>query len=228
MTKECSLTAKLRGHLKIDVELVINENRSTMLNVLEKKRGRARLSVHKMFLDAPDEVIGAVAHYVRGTRRNKSAHNLVLRGFIQENLSRFDVSNRLNPHRLVQVGRFYDLNPLYQQINQRYFEGKLDLLFTWYGNWGRNSRRRVTFGLYQDNLKLVKMHRILDDPFFPDYFVAFILYHEMLHAVVPGYVDENGYFRIHGPAFKERERLFEHYERAITWEKKNKKHFFRS
>ncbi|MCH9627317.1 MAG: hypothetical protein S4CHLAM2_09530 [Chlamydiales bacterium] len=228
MTDVCSLTAKLQEHLKIDVELVINENRSTMLSILEKRRNRARLSIHKMFIDAPDEVIGAVAHYVRGTRRNGGGHNSVLRGFIQENLPRFDVSNRLDSTRLVQAGRVYDLNPLYRQINQHYFEGELELALTWYGNWGRNSRRRVTFGLYQENLKLVKMHRILDDLFFPEYFVAFVLYHEMLHAVVPGYKDEWGYFRVHGPAFKERERLFEHYEQAIAWEKKNKKHFFRS
>ncbi len=223
MTEAC-LKLKLRKHLKRDVELVINENRSTMLS-LQKKRNR--LSLHKMFLDAPDHVIAAIAHYIRGSRRKSTEQNLVLRGYIQENLSRFDCSHRLKRANLVQKGEIYDLQPLYDELNTRYFEGALDLGLTWFGARRLNSRSRITFGLYQDNLRLVKMHRILDDPFVPEFFVRFILYHEMVHAIVPGYVDERGHFRIHGREFKERERQFEHYRQAVEWEKKNKMHFFR-
>lgn len=226
MTEE-SLSSKLRKHLKMDLELVINENRSTMLNLLEKRRGSARLSLHKMFLDAPEDVIEAIAHYVRGTRKKRSEQALVLRGYIQQNLSRFEASHQLDRTKLVQEGRVYNLEPLYHELNHRYFEGSLALAVTWFGAWGRNNRSRITFGQYHDNLRLVKMHRILDDPFFPQYFVSFVLYHEMLHAVVPGFVDERGRFCTHGKAFKERERLFELYPEAIAWEKQNKKHFFR-
>ncbi len=222
------LKEKLQRLLRIDLELVVNENRSTMLSLLAKRRGAARLSLHKMFLDAPENVIAAIAHYVRGTRRNRGEQNLVLRGFIQQNLSRFDTSNRLNQEKLVKRGRIYDLEPLFEELNARYFEGSLDLYLTWYGAWGRNNRSRVTFGQYHDNLKLIKMHRILDDPFFPDFFVTFVLYHEMLHAVVPGHIDKSGRFCSHGKAFKEREKLFERYEEAVSWEKMNKKHFFKS
>jgi len=221
---EESLKDKLRKYLKSDLELVINENRSTMLSLHQKRR---KLSLHKMFLDAPEHVIAAIAHYVRGTRKNASEQNLVLRGYIQENLSRFDTSPRLDRTKLVKTGRVYDLQPLFDQVNQRYFEGSLELAVTWFGAWGRNNRSRVTFGLYHDNMRLVKIHRILDDPFFPEFFVLFILYHEMLHSVVPGFVDERGRFCTHGKAFKERERQFEHYAEAVAWEKKHKKHFFR-
>ena len=221
---EASLKDKLRRFLKRDLELVINENRSTMVSLQKAKK---RLSLHKMFLEAPDPVIEAVAHYVRGTRKDAPKRNLVLRGYIQENLARFDASHRIDRAKLVQKGRVYDLKPFYNQLNREYFNGELELGITWFGSWGRNCRSRVTFGQYHDNLRLIKINRILDDPFFPEFFVRFILYHEMVHAVVTGYVDERGRFCIHGKAFKERERQFEHYEKAAAWEKRNKKHFFK-
>ena len=223
MRDEILLKNKLRKLLKHDLELVINENRSTMVSL---QRNRKRLSLHKMFLEAPDPVIAAIAHYVRGMRRDADRQNLVLRGYIQENLSRFDASH-LDRTKLVQKGRIYDLKPLFNQLNRRYFKGELQLRITWFGAWGRSNRSRIVFGQYHDNLRLIKIHRILDDPFFPEFFVRFILYHEMLHAVVPGSVDERGRFCIHGQAFKEREQQFEQYAEAVAWEKKNKQHFFK-
>lgn len=215
---------KLRKYLKQDLELVINENRSTMLSLHTKKK---RLSMHKMFLDAPEHVIAAIAHYVRGTRKDAARHNLVLRGYIQENLGRFDLSDRLDASKLVQKGRNYDLKLLYDALNQQYFGGELNISLTWFGSWGRKNKSRITFGQFYDHLRLIKIHRILDDPFFPEFFVQFIMYHEMVHAVVPGHVDDRGRYCAHGKAFKERERQFRHYEEAIMWEKKNKPHFFR-
>lgn len=209
------------------LDLVINENRSTMLNVLEKKRGAARLSMHRMFLEAPDRVISAIAHYVRGTIRVSQGEHLVLRSFIQTTLQSYDYSHRIDPKKLVHEGKYYDVGHLYRRLNQQYFDGKLALKITWYGHWGKRNASRVTFGQYYDALKLVKIHRILDDPFFPDYFVSFVVYHEMLHAVVPGYADERGRFRMHGEKFKQREREFEYYEEATAWERKNRLFFFR-
>lgn len=219
---------KIAKHLKIKLELVINENRSTMLSLLERKRDSARLSMHRMFLEAPDPVISAIAHYVRGTQKDRQDQSLVLRGFIQQSLQCVDYSHRVDPRKLVHEGRLYNIGHLYEQINKDYFDGRLDLKITWYGTWGKKNKSRITFGQYFDALKLVKIHRVLDDPFFPDYFVSFVVYHEMLHSIVPGYVDETGRFRTHGEAFKLREKEFEHYEIATEWERKNRLLFFRS
>lgn len=219
--------ARLAKYLNLKLELVINENRSTMLNLLEKKRDRARLSVHKMFLDAPDEVVSAIAHYVRGTRKGKSRYNLILRSYIQEHLSQYDYSHLVDKMQLTHEGEVYNLKSLYDEINEKYFQDQLDLSLTWYGAKGRRrGRSRITFGQYLDGLRLIKIHRMLDDAFFPDYFVMFIVYHEMLHCVIPGEV-KGGTFRFHSRNFREQEKRFEHYQRAIDWEKKNKHRFFK-
>ena len=195
------LLQSLNKHLKIKLDLLINNNCSTMLSLLEKRRGYARLSLHQMFLYAPEEVIAAIAHYVRGTRKDRPFQNLILRGYIQKNLSLYDNSHRVNKQ-------------------------KLTFQITWYGVSGRKKRTRLIFGQYNETLKLVKIHRVLDDPFFPDYFVSFIVYHEMLHGVVPGHIDEKGWYRTHTKLFKEKERNFMQYRVASEWEKKNKKYIF--
>lgn len=219
---------KIARHIDIKLDLVINENRCTMLNVLERKRDRARLSIHRMFLDAPEDVISAIAHYVQGMKKKgKEGRDLLLRGYIQSNLSRFNYSNRLNQSTLNTQGKVYDLDAIYKQLNSSYFQDRLKLRITWYGKPFNKRRSRVIFGQYYDHLKLIKIHRMMDDPFFPEYFVRFVVYHEMLHEVIPGYVDERGFFRTHGAKFKEEERKFLDYEKAITWERKNKKFLFK-
>lgn len=219
---------KLATYTRVRCELVINENRSTMLSVLDRRPGFARLSVHKMFLSAPDPVIAAVAHFIKGARRQREEHNFVLRTFIQQQLSQADYTYLVNPQKLVQEGRVYHLKMLYDSINQKYFENQLRLAITWYGNLKRRARTRITFGQYLDGLRLIKIHRILDDPFFPEYFVAFIVYHEMLHAVIPGHANETSRrYTFHSREFKAREREFEHYHLALAWEKRNKELLFR-
>lgn len=220
------LKRRLGRHLGQDCELVINENRSTMLSVVRKRKALPRVSLHKMFVDAPENVISAIAHYVRGVRRDREAKDIVIRGFIQSNLLRYNYNHLLDKSKFVTTGHIYDLKEIYDELNEKYFKNGLMLEITWYGERGYKPRSKITFGQYFDHLRLIKIHRILDDPFYPDYFIRFVVYHEMLHHLIPGHLDGRGLFRVHGKDFKELEREFEDYEKAVAWEKKNKKHFF--
>lgn len=215
---------RLGKYLKLQLEVIVNENRCTMLSLLEKKRDRARLSVHQMFLDAPEEIISAIAHYVQGSR-GRSERDILLRTFIQRNLSQADGSHLLDKKTLKPNGQVYQLDQLFASLNEQYFSGQLSLPITWYGRAVR-SRSRITFGQYDEQLRLIKIHRMLDDPFVPEFFVSFVIYHEMLHSVVPGFFDHKGLFRIHGSAFKKREKAFQFYQEVVSWEKKFKEYFF--
>lgn len=217
---------RLARHLDYQLDLVVNENRSTMIRVLERKKAFARLSLHRMFLDAPEEILSEIASFVEGKHTNTPKADYSLRGYIQSNLARFNYSHLLDRTKLVTQGEHYDIQAIYNEINRDYFGGTLKLVITWYGARGRKNRSRIVFGEYFDHLRLVKIHRVLDDPFFPDYFVRYVVYHEMLHHVVPGYVNKVGHFRAHGADFKAREREFKEYERAIAWERLNKAAFF--
>lgn len=220
------LVNSLSRYLDLDLDLVINQNRTTMLSILERKGKRVRLSIHEIFLKAPEPVLLAVASFVSGRRNKSREHHLVLRTFIQQQLAQSDFTHLLKKQELIQQGEIYHLKRLYDQNNKTYFDNKLDLAITWYGNRKSRPQTRITFGQYVDGLRLIKIHRMLDDPFFPEYFVSFIVYHEMLHAVIPG-SPGRGRFCFHGEAFKNREKEFKYFRRAIEWEKKNKKDLFR-
>lgn len=181
-----------------------------------------RLSVHKMFLTAPDSVLEAIVHYIQGKTHERRKHALTLRVYIQEHLAQNDYSHLLDPRKLVKRGTHYDLDAIYQDLNRTYFNDQLSLEITWYGRKMQRPKRRVTFGQYLDGLRLIKIHRMMDDPFFPSYFVEFIVYHEMLHAVVPGSAGRGDRFLFHTKEFKRREKEFAEYAKALTWEKKNK------
>jgi hypothetical protein len=74
---------------------------------------------------------------------------------------------------------------------------------------------------------VIRIHPLLDQPFVPRWFLEYVLYHEMLHSVVPDEVDSAGRRRIHTAKFYRRERAFPRYRRARRWESENLARFLR-
>jgi hypothetical protein len=75
--------------------------------------------------------------------------------------------------------------------------------------------------------KLIRIHPALDQVFVPRYFVEFIVYHELLHHVIPP-VRVNGRYQIHSPAFRQREREFPAYAEAMAWRQQSLRRLLRS
>jgi hypothetical protein len=215
------LQQKLQAGLRKPVKVKINDNRSTMLSVRWDPEC-TKVSLHRLFLDAPRNIMDELACYVRREQGDIS-HNV--RAFIEEKLKLFDYSHELDLKRLHSQGTVYNLQKIYQNLNEKYFEGKLRLFITWFGKPQAKTRSRLTFGLYHDPLKLIKINRLLDSPSFPDYLVSYVIYHEMLHHVCPSYY-ENGMHRIHTREFKEREKEFEHFDLAQNWIKTHSEYLF--
>src|SRR5262249_43107748 len=134
-----------------------------------------KVSLHRMFLEAPKNVMQALACYIR--QEHKIIHPNV-KAFIEEGLKNLDYSHLLDKSKLHVQGNIYNLKEIYDDLNNEYFDDKLRLFITWFGN-GKRSRSRVTFGLYHDPLKLIKINRLLDSPSIPDYLVSYVIYHEM-------------------------------------------------
>ena len=85
--------------------------------------------------------------------------------------------------------------------------------------WGRrarsSARRTLMLGNYRPDGNVVRIHPVLDQKLVPDWYVRFILFHEILHAAIPsGRVH-------HTPAFRRREQQHPDYARARKWEKKH-------
>ena len=217
-----SLQEELESIAGKKLKVKINDNRSTMLSV-KWEPDCTKVSLHRMFLNAPQNIMEELACYLRQESQIISPS---VRAFIEDNLKKLDYSHTLNRGKLYQQGNVYNLQNIYNEINHEYFRGKLNLFITWFGKPNQRNRSRVTFGLYHDPLRLIKIHRILDTPSFPDYFISYVIYHEMLHHVCPAYVDEKGLNRVHSKEFKEKETLFRHFDLAQAWIKEHQAFLF--
>jgi predicted metal-dependent hydrolase len=123
-------------------------------------------------------------------------------------------------------GQHYDLKAIYHVLNRDYFKNKLNLEITWFSNAQRKAKYHRRLGLFCYRKNLIKIHRLLDQPHFPPYFISYVIYHEMLHSVCPPVKSKRGKYSIHHPTFKAREREFVDYAVAKRWEEENKKLFF--
>ena len=207
------------------VVLAVTDNRRNMITYTSRG-GILHARIHHMFLDAPASVQNALIRYVVGGDRSAST---VVGKYIDDN------GFRIRAHRPVQVplmtqGEHHDLLPLFHKLNQKYFDGAVDALIT----WGRRTsvpsgapRRTIKLGSYSAIERLIRVHPVLDKKWVPRYFVAYIVYHEMLHHVIPS-SQGNGRRMLHPPAFQSRERGFRDYERAIAWEKAHVARLLRS
>ncbi len=200
------------------VQLAVTDNRRRMVT-RTRDRGRLRVRLHMMFLDAPERVVDALVRYI--VREDPDA-STVVGEFIDKNLHRI---RGVRPVSRVRTrGRVHDLEAIFTDVNERYFRGAAsDALIT----WGRRTsprqgraRRSIKLGSYSAREKLIRVHPCLDREWVPRYFVAYIVYHELLHHLIPAIV-VGGRTLLHTAEFQEREQHFAYYQRALDWEQKH-------
>jgi hypothetical protein len=212
-----SLERKLRVAFAGPLVLSITDNRHSIITH-RVQRGTLHVRVHHMFLDAPTPIVDALVRYVtRGDRQASAA----LGHFIDDNGLRLARRKRTAP--LVTRGKHHDLLALLDQVNERYFAGGPRPLITW-GKRPTPSKARVRktikLGSYSGVDRLIRVHPALDQRWVPRYFVAYIVYHELLHHQIPA-SRGLGRVNVHPPEFKQREREFRHFERALAWERRH-------
>jgi hypothetical protein len=218
-----ALERKLRAAFPGPVILSITDNRHSIITHRVQK-GILHARVHHMFLDAPANVVDALVRYVTRGDRDASA---ALGDYIDAN--GFRLARRKRNAALVSRGKHHDLLALFQDLNQRYFDGAINALIT----WGKRptskaiSRRTIKLGSYSAVDRLIRIHPALDQKWVPRYFVAYVVYHEMLHHVIPG-SRGLGRVNLHPPEFKEREKQFRHFDRSLDWEKRHVARLLRS
>lgn len=189
--------------------------------------GILQVRLHHMFLDAPPPVQEALVRYV--VDGDRSASQLIGR-YIEDNGYRIKASRPVS-RPLVTQGSTHDLYVIFHAVNDKYFGGAVDALITW-GRHGRPTsvkkpRRSIKLGSYSATERLIRVHPALDRAWVPRYFLSYIVYHEMLHHVIPQ-SQGSGRRMIHPPVFMARERLFRDYERALAWERAHISRLLRS
>jgi SprT-like family len=165
---------------------------------------------------APETVIEAIAHILLAKMYHKpieSLHAVRYRRYV----SSHDIATKAHLVRQVRgrkrigsaKGAFYDLEEIFETVNQRFFFG---LMARPQMTWSR-LRARNSLAHYDPAHNAIVVSRIFDQPQVPRYAVEYIVYHEMLHLKHP--VRLRGSRRcVHGPEFQAEEKLFPELEQA--------------
>jgi predicted metal-dependent hydrolase len=197
------------------ISLVLTDNAASLLS-MRKKGNLISVRMHWMFLNAGDEVIKEIAHFIK-TGRGRTPH---INKFISENqtcLKKTEQSFRqLKTHT---QGRFHNLREIFDFLNDEYFGGKITALVSWGRGNARRPVKKRTLGSYSRHTNTILINSVLDRRNVPNYFISYVVYHEMLHSTL---IEKRGNCRrsVHTPEFRKRERLFKDYEKAMSWEKK--------
>lgn len=158
---------------------------------------------------------GAAALLLSRVYRRKAPRTLVAPylNYARSNRTRSRISQmRRGRVRLASTGpqgRHFDLNKMFDQLNESYFSGALRRPHI---GWSiRNWRRQ--FGCYDPGPNQILLNRRMDHPGVPQVAVEYVLYHEMLHVKHP--TRRSGCTLLsHSPEFRAEEKLFAHFARA--------------
>jgi hypothetical protein len=206
------LAAWLAARLGRAVRLVLTNNRSTLLSYREDG-GVIHLRLHRFFLNAGTRELEAMARFLSDDDREAGA---VVDAFIEDQLEQV----RVAPRKLRGKGRFHDLDEILTELNARFFHDKCEVAITWGHAGTRRYRRSIQLGSYSSHERLIRVHPSLDQAFVPRAYVAWVVFHEMLHEVLGV---ERGRVRrkLHPPEFSALEESYPGYAECKQWEQEN-------
>jgi hypothetical protein len=183
---------------------------TSIKNTIRMREGKLLVRLSDLLEGAPAPVLRAIAHillakmYRRAIdreaaaryRKYVSSHHLSRKAHLVRQMrgrKRLDSAQ----------GRTYDLEALFEDLNQRFFHGLMARpQMTWSRDHARNS-----LGHYDPAHNAIVVSRIFDHPRVPRFAVEYIVYHEMLHLKHP--VKLRGSRRcVHSADFQAEEKLF--------------------
>lgn len=209
-----ALTEYFKQETDKTVSLTLTDNSTSMLSIRTKENS-VFIRLHWMFLHAGNDVIREIAEFIKFRKRKTP----LISKFIRDNQN-YLKNKQPKPVSICTQGRYHNLKELFNSLNNEYFGRRITASITWGKNNQRWAVRKRTLGSYSSHTHTIRINSVLDRKNVPRYFINFVIYHEMLHSDM--YREKkNGRRLVHSYEFKRRERLFEHYEKAISWEKRH-------
>ncbi|NUP88446.1 MAG: M48 family metallopeptidase [Candidatus Sumerlaeia bacterium] len=179
------------------------------------RRGEGwRLSLHPCFRLASEETLRLLATHLRRPHRTTAR---ALRSFVEAARREMPAGRRRRP-RLQPLGKHFDLQVICDAVNREHFGGTLRTRISWGKTGvprGRN-RRSIVFGSYDAASDTIRIHPELDSRRTPRFFLEYIVFHELLHAVHPVRIAPDGRRLVHSPEFKAAERRYPGLDRALA------------
>ncbi len=112
-----------------------------------------------------------------------------------------------------------DLNKRLKSLQRKYFGDCQDLPIIVWSHPVRKVKECCLFGCYRPDQNFIYVNWVLSQAWVPDYFLDFIIYHELCHHMQDE-IPLRGE-TAHSTRFVEWEQQFTHYAKARKWEQKN-------
>jgi predicted metal-dependent hydrolase len=185
-------------------------------NTIRMRDGKLLVRLSDILEGAPQPVLKAIAHILLAKMYRRPIERSYATRY-RRYISGQDITRKA--HLLRQMrgrkriesaqGRTYNLESIFEDLNQRFFYGLLARpRMTWSRDHARNR-----LGHYDPAHNAIVVSRAFDHPRVPCYAVEYIVYHEMLHLKHPVKL-RGSRRRVHSTEFQAEEKLFPHLERA--------------
>ncbi|HEX4019960.1 MAG TPA: SprT-like domain-containing protein [Acidobacteriaceae bacterium] len=185
--------------------------RFTSINTTIRLRdGMALVRLSDILESAPESVLAAIAHILLAKLYRKPiepAHSNRYRRHLgsaaiterAEQIRRTRGRKRI----VTAQGHYYDLERIFDDLNQRFFHGLLGRpVLTW-----STQRARRLLGHYDAAHNTIVVSRVFDTAMTPRFAIEYLVYHEMLHLKHPVRV-RGGRRCVHSREFQQDERRF--------------------
>ncbi len=191
------------------ISLTLTDNATSLISVKPAGR-RLDVRLHRMFLGAGQDVLEEIGRFLL-YRRGRTP---LIRDYIRSHAHELPVKKPRH-EQLRAAGRYFDLEEIFGELNRIYFQGCVTAAVTW-GNKRRGAVRKKVLGSYSSQTNIIRISPELDRKTTPRYVVEHVIHHEMLHAHLGARII-NGRKCYHFREFREQERCFKDYEKAMAW-----------
>lgn len=181
------------------------------VGTLRIRDGLMRVGLSEALRDAPSEVVEALAEVLLAKVFRCQPPGEALsryRAWLNDGSTRvrLEALRRENGRKQggAPAGDCYDLNELFDAMNQRYFDGAVRRPAL---AWSRRASR-THLGHWDPAHEAIVLSRFLDRPEVPRLAVEYVMFHEILHMVHPVEC-EQGRRKVHHRSFKQAEKRFE-------------------
>lgn len=204
------IRVKSRRALSVERVLVAWRSNGSSIGTVRVRSSLLEVSLSDVVKSAPPDVVEALAEILIAKlfRRGVPAEYRLLyktwlhRGDTREQL---DALRRRRGFKRIDngTGRHYSLDAIFDQVNARYFEGRMARPTL---AWSKSSSR-THWGHWDAAHQTIVLSRALDAAEVPATVVEYVMFHEMLHIVHP-VEHEGGRRRIHTRPFKADEKRY--------------------
>lgn len=188
-------------------------------HTIRLRSGRVYVRLSDIFRDAPLSVHRALAFVLVAKllrRPVPQVHERIYRDFActPQILRASDLARRQRGRKVISSARgsYFDLERIFARLNRRYFDNELEKPIL---TWSQRRTRRI-LGHHDPVHNTVVISKTLDARDMPEWFVEYILYHEMLHIKHPARLIKGRRF-YHTKAFRAEEERFPFYTQAQDW-----------